>query len=212
MTGKPDNLLLEAALTYREKFNFSIIPMTTYIDRNGDVKKKPLVTWTEFQNRLATTDEIKKWWTENPMALIAVVTGNFSNICAADADKPEALTRLTEFLTTSKIPTSQTPRPGNHFFFRPPQNCPGGTSTAIGLDFRGQNSLVILPPSVNCQGKPYSWMRGLSLDEIEPPPFPEAYVNSSGQFIQITKRPVLKARCSKTGTETILFSHCFMYR
>jgi len=170
------NPLLEAALAYREKFGFSIIPMTTYLDDHGEVKKKPLVAWTEFQSRLASTDEIKKWWADNPTALIAVVTGNFSNICGSDADKPEALARLTEFLTISKIPTSKTPRPGNHFFFRPPKDCPGGNSTPLGLDFRGQNSLIILPPSINCQGKAYSWVPGLSLDEIEPPPLPQAYV------------------------------------
>ena len=167
--------ILQAALSYLER-GISIIPMVTYLDEQGAVKKKPIIPWTEFQTRLPSPNEIKKWWTDQPKALIGAVTGNFSNICAADADKPEALVRLSEFLTSAKVPTARTPRPGHHFFFRPPQNCPGGTSTAIGLDFRGQNSLVILPPSVNCQGKPYSWMPGLSLDEIEPPPLPKAYV------------------------------------
>ena len=173
------NRTLEEALKYRNK-GISIIPMATYLDRDGGVKKKPIVAWTEFQNRLASTEEIEGWWTKDPRALIGAVTGNLSNLCAADTDKPEALTRLTEFLTTSKIPTSQTPRPGNHFFFRPPADCPGGNSTPIGLDFRGQNSLVILPPSVNCQGKPYSWLPGLSLFEVEPPLLPESYI----QFIR----------------------------
>jgi hypothetical protein len=168
-------LILEEALRYIHK-GISIIPMTTYIDEEGKVKKKPLIPWTEFQNRLASKEEVKSWWTKNPQGLIGAVTGNHSNICAADADKPEALTRLSEFLATSKVPTSCTPRPGNHFFFRPPQNCPGGNSTPIGLDFRGQNSLVILPPSINCQGKIYSWLPGLSLDEVEPPPLPESYI------------------------------------
>jgi hypothetical protein len=47
----------------------------------------------------------------------------------------------------------------------------------LGLDFRGQNSLVILPPSINCQGKAYSWLPGLSLFEIEPPPLPQPYID-----------------------------------
>lgn len=171
--------ILREALKYRER-GFSVIPMITWVDERGDVKKKPLIPWTEFQSRLASNDEIKEWWTKHPRALIAAVTGNFSNICVADADKPEAITRLTVFLTTSRIPTSSTPRPGNHFFFRPPKDCPGGNSTPEGLDFRGQNSLVILPPSVNCQGKAYTWLPGLSLDEVEPPPLPEAFI----QFIR----------------------------
>lgn len=166
--------ILEAALRYHEK-GISIIPMITYLDK-GRVEKKPLMSWTEFQTRLASPDEIKKWWSDNPKALIGAVTGTFSNIVVADADRPEALAKLSEFLTSSSIPTSQTPRPGNHFFFRTPQNCPGGNSTPLGLDFRGQNSLVILPPSVNCQGKAYSWMPGLSIFEIEPPPLPAGYL------------------------------------
>jgi hypothetical protein len=169
------DIILQEALRYLEK-GISIIPMTTYLDRNGEVKKKPLIAWTEFQNRLASSDEIRRWWTKDPRALIGAVTGNLSNICAVDIDKPEAHTRFAEFLTTSKIPTSQTPRPGNHFFFRPPENCPGGNSTPMGLDFRGQNSLIILPSSVNCQGKTYKWLPGLSLDDVEPPPLPEAYI------------------------------------
>jgi len=175
------DIILQEALKYRER-GISIIPMTTYLDERGDVKKKPLIPWIEFQNHLASTKKITEWFTQNPQPLIGGVTGNFSNICVADADKPEALTYLAEFLTTSKIPTSQTPRPGNHFFFRPPQNCPGGNSTPLGLDFRGQNSLIILPPSINCQGKVYSWLPGLSLFEIEPPPLPDAYI----KFIQLS--------------------------
>ncbi len=166
--------ILQEALRYAEK-GISVIPMTTYLDGQGEVKKKPLIVWAEFQSRLASTDEIKKWFAKNSKALIGGVCGTISNICVADADKPEGLTRLTEFLITSKIPTSKTPR-GNHFFFRPPENCPGGNSTPLGLDFRGQNSLVILPPSVNCKGEVYSWLSGLSLYEVEPPPLPEAYI------------------------------------
>lgn len=173
--------ILQEALNYHDR-GISVIPMATYLDEEGVVKKKPLVAWTEFQSRLASMGEIKRWWTKDPRALIGAVTGNFSNLCAVDIDRPEALTHFAELLTISKIPTSATPRPGNHFFFRPPQNCPGGNSTPLGLDFRGQNSLVILPSSINCQGKVYSWLPGLSLFEIEPPPLPDAYI----KFIQLS--------------------------
>jgi len=171
--------IIKSALHYLE-MGISVIPIMTYLDNKGDVKKKPLIPWSEYQSRLASVDEITKWFTRNPKALIGGVCGKISNICVADADKPEAVVRLSEFLITSRIPTSHTPRPGNHFYFHPPENCPGGNSTAIGLDFRGEGSLIILPPSVNCQGKAYSWLPGLSLDEVEPPPLPEAYL----QFIR----------------------------
>lgn len=46
----------------------------------------------------------------------------------------------------------------------------------MGLDFRGEGSLIILPPSVNCRGESYSWLPGLSLDEVEPPPLPQGYL------------------------------------
>jgi len=169
------NRTLEEALRYCDR-GISIIPMITYLDKD-EVKKKPLIAWTEFQNRLASVGEINQWFTKNPKALIAGVCGKISNICAADADKPEAVNRLAEFLISSKIPTSQTPRPGNHFFFTAPENCPSGNSTSIGLDFRGEGSLIILPPSVNCQGKGYSWLPGLSLFEVAPPPLPEPYLD-----------------------------------
>ena len=48
------DIILQEALKYREK-GISVIPMTTYLDENGEVKKKPIIAWTEFQSRLAFT-------------------------------------------------------------------------------------------------------------------------------------------------------------
>ena len=177
MEGNDLMEILKEALRYRER-GISVIPMTTYLDEEGKVKKKPIIAWAEFQSRLASNEEIKEWFTKNPKVLIGGVCGRISNICVADADKEEAIISLGKFLTipNPKIPTATTPRPGNHFYFRPPDNCPGGNSTPMGLDFRGEGSLVILPPSINCQGKTYSWLPGLSLDEVEPPSLPEAYI------------------------------------
>lgn len=170
----------EEALHYRE-MGISVIPMRTYLDERGEVKKKPLIAWTEFQTRLPSTDEIRAWFTKNPKALIGGVCGKISNLCSVDADNREALNFLGGLLVKEaaiswKIPTSKTPR-GEHCFFTPPENCPGPVSTPQGLDFRGEGSLIILPPSCNCQGQKYEWLPGKSLDEIKPPPLPQTIID-----------------------------------
>lgn len=120
--------ILQEALHYRE-MGISIIPMTTYLDPKGEVKKKPLIDWAEFQKCFASTGEINKWFTKNPQALIAGVCGKISNIVVTDADNREALNFLGELLIKEseiswKIPTSKTPL-GEHSYFTPPKDCPG---------------------------------------------------------------------------------------
>jgi putative DNA primase/helicase len=61
--------MLDEALRY-SKMNLSVIPVGK--------DKRPLFSWKEYQDRLATEDEIKTWWTKYPEANIGIVTGKIS--------------------------------------------------------------------------------------------------------------------------------------
>ena len=43
-------------------------------------------SWTEYQQRAATSDEILQWWTSCSTAGIAIVTGQISHVVALDVD------------------------------------------------------------------------------------------------------------------------------
>ena len=74
---------LKAALYYREKLNYSVIPVGP--------NKKPLVEWKEYQEILPSPGEIREWWLKYPEANIGVVTGKVSNIVVVDIDSDDGM-------------------------------------------------------------------------------------------------------------------------
>ena len=176
MEEATSNRLLEAALTYLQKFRFSVIPVGS--------NKKPLVKWETHQKERASADQLRTWWAKNPKANIGLVTGELSGIVVIDVDDPDGgMGALSEYLTISRIPTARTPRGGLHLYFKAPEKCPpNATGSPKGVDFRGAGGFIIAPPSVNGIGKGYEWLPGLSLDEIEPPALPVAYIKNLNSF------------------------------
>lgn len=150
-----ENNILEAALKYAEQ-GFSVIPIST--------KKKPLVSWAEFQNRKATEEEIKKWFAEFINPNIGIVTGEISNLLVVDCDTTEAIKQIEELLPDNfEGPISNTPRGGRHYYF---QHCSGLSNRAgvlPGIDIRTVGGYIVIPPSANGSGKAYSWINNNDL-------------------------------------------------
>lgn len=149
--------MLEAALRYRKQFNWSVVPL-----KRG-TKDRPLIKWAEFQGRLPEISEIIDWWTKWPDANIAVVTGKISGLMGIDHDiyKPdykhdEVMKYIPESLVT---PTVLTPQGGHHQYFA----CPEGeisikAGLIPGLDYRCEGGFLMVPPSVNGNGRKYAWV------------------------------------------------------
>src|SRR3989304_10228966 len=74
---------LKAALCYKRK-GFSVIPCKPR-------SKEALIQWTEYQKRLPTEEEIRRWWTQNPEANVAIVLGKVSGLIVLEVDDPEAI-------------------------------------------------------------------------------------------------------------------------
>lgn len=152
---------LDYAIEYADN-GWSVFPV-------DDATKRPLIKWREFQNRIASEEEITKWWTRWPDANIALVTGYLSGLVVVDCDNAEALEAALSlgFGTPCRVRTKR----GTHLYWKHPQDgehhgnhqggAPGSDWPKVsGLDFRGDGGYVIAPPS-----KGYEWALDLDLDD-----------------------------------------------
>ncbi len=150
------NECLNTALEYRTKYNFSIIPF------KPDKKGSYLKSWTEYQKRIPTEEEIKEWWKRWPAAMIAIVCGKLSNRLVIDIDSEKAKEEISRYIPDSLItPTVNSPRGGSHLYFEYPNNGKyiGPIVGLIpGVDVRAEGSVIIAPPSKNDNGKIYQWV------------------------------------------------------
>lgn len=169
------NILIKAALYYREELNLSIIPIIP-----GD--KKAMVAWSNYQNKLPTIDEIKAWWKKTPMANIGIITGKINKIVIVDLDKykPEySEEKVLEYFPESlKTPTVTSPSGGTHLYFKYPEQSLSNNAGAIaGVDFRANGGYIVAPPSSNKQGKKYAWVEKLGIADIPFASLPEKYIS-----------------------------------
>ena len=156
---------LDAALEYLDR-GWAVIPI------KGD--KRPAIKWAEFQTRLPTEEEVIGWWTKWPDNDIAVITGEVSGIVVVDCDNDEAIeaSQTAGMQSPIRVKTKR----GLHLYFLHPRdgvrrgpragvNSRGADWPCInGLDFRGDGSYALLPPSTN-----YSWAIPAYLDLDEMP-------------------------------------------
>ena len=162
--------LLDAALQYLEK-GLSIIPV-------NPANKKSLIKWEKFQKRRPTEDEVKEWWTKWPKAMIAVVTGPISGIIGLDADSIEAEEEIESFLPeTILTPIVDSPHGQHHWFqfMDGIRNYNGEGNPKFHV--RGAGGYIIAPPSINKEGKAYSFRSGLGPADVAPAPLPHALLN-----------------------------------
>jgi hypothetical protein len=162
--------LRTAALAFCAR-GWSVIPVAPH-------GKRPLVAWTEYQQRPATLEEVTQWLRRWPDMNIGIVTGAVSGIVVLDVDE-----RHGGALSLAQLETQLGPIPmtveaatgggGRHLYFRHP----GGrvanrVGLSRGLDLRGDGGCVVAPPSVHPSGRRYAWVVGQSPEQIEIAPLP----------------------------------------
>ena len=112
----------------------------------GPKKNMPLLdSWTEYQTKRASEDDLRTWWRKWPNANPFGVMGAVSGIVMLDIDKQHNRS-ATEFdmpLTAS----TRTPQGGNHFFFKHPGFNVQAHDNLFGkgVDFKGDGGLAALP-------------------------------------------------------------------
>lgn len=160
--------LLQAALTYLEKYGFSVIPIKP--------NKKPYLQWESYQKKKATPEEILGWWNQWPNAMVGIVTGSISGVVVMDVDTEEGQEAISEYIPDTLLPpTCKTPKGGKHLYFKDPEKSISNNSRTIpGCDFRGEGGYVVAPPSENGAGRAYEWI--VRLEDTPLPPLPEPYI------------------------------------
>lgn len=76
---KKSSKILTQALQYAMIDGYSVIPV-------GKDKRPLLKSWSEFQKRIATEEEIREWWRMWPEANVAIITGKISKLTVIDVD------------------------------------------------------------------------------------------------------------------------------
>jgi len=168
MKKTPDPNLKKAALYYRDRWGFSIIPT---------LEKKPIIKWAEYQRRLPEAEEIEDWWRSVPQANPGIVTGSVSNIMVVDVDTEEGRTALHEYLPDSlDIPIVTTPSGGWHYYFKYRAGLPNKARVLTGCDVRTEGGFIVAPPSKNGNGG-YKWDDTANIKQIDPPEMPDTLFN-----------------------------------
>jgi hypothetical protein len=141
--------ILDVALAYLRR-DWSVIP----IDANS---KRPLVAWSRYQTKRATTLEVRQWWADHPTAGVGIVTGRISQLVVVDFDGPAATTELGNWPETYEV---QTPNGVHRYYLLGPEDraVTGVSLFGKGVDVRGEGGYVIAPPTERRDGGVYSLM------------------------------------------------------
>ena len=130
-----------------------------YLDRGLSVfpatstKKPAILTWTPYQTRLPSAEEIESWSKDLGDMNIAIVTGKLSDLTVVDCDTPEAIAVVEEIISDSaEVPTATTPRGGRHYYFRFAPDLYSRNGTAKGIDVKNAGGYILVPPSRTDKG------------------------------------------------------------
>jgi archaellum biogenesis ATPase FlaH len=143
--------MYEIAKKYISK-GISVIPV--------GLDKKPLIEWKEYQTRLATDEELQKWFSGT--ANIGIVTGKISGISVVDIDPRHGGS------AKGLPPTlmAKTQGGGWHLYYHYLPGLPNKANVRPGIDIRSDGGYVIAPPSKGQDGE-YEWV-----NIEDPQPFP----------------------------------------
>lgn len=119
--------------------------------------------------KIASTDAeiIKRWWTTNPKANVAIATGEMSGLFVIDVDVADgkvgeqSLKSLEEEVgSLPKDALVKTGSGGFHIYMRMPDHEIRGSASTIAehIDVRANGGYVIAPPSTHKSGNQYEWM------------------------------------------------------
>ncbi|TVM04051.1 MAG: hypothetical protein CV087_02345 [Candidatus Brocadia sp. WS118] len=148
--------LVDAAIQYLRQ-GFSSIPMSP-------TDKRPLVKWSQYQDRLPSENEIQEMFSRHPKAMCGLITGKNSGLAVVDCDSSEACEKIDSILPeTFETPIAMSPRGGRHYYFRCPESLQTRAGVLPKVDVRANGGLIVCPPSQNFQGKQYRWVNGLEL-------------------------------------------------
>lgn len=157
-----------AALQYAVELGWAVHPL----ERAG---KHP-ITPNGLKDASSHPEVVGDWCDAHPHANIGVATGEVSGVVVLDVDGPEGFAALAHLRVPPTV-CAETGR-GKHLYFQHPRTRIPNSAGRLGpqLDVRGDGGYIIAPPSVHPSGREYRWADGRSPWEIDPAPFPDAFI------------------------------------
>ncbi|MFH1244449.1 MAG: AAA family ATPase [bacterium] len=161
--------LSQIAVSYRDKYNFSVFPVKIKYKPDGiKFDKKPAVTWGPFITRLPTDEEICSGFSRTGVNAIGLATGKVSGVTVLDWDSKEEPPHKSPIMV-------QTISGGRHIYFK--YKAGVGNTVRLGgktLDVRGEGGFVVIPPS-EFEGHSYKWLIDGNLSDLikDLPEFPD---------------------------------------
>jgi hypothetical protein len=167
--------------------------------------KRPIVAWREFQQRIASAEEIDRWFRHWPDANVGIVTGRISGIVVVDVDLrhggPDSVTAA-EALHGPLPPTVEaaTGGGGRHLYFaHPGSTLANRVAIRPGIDVRGDGGCVVAPPSVHPSGRRYAWVEGRGPDQLALAPIPVHFFAQAAAMHRVGHSPLHWRRLIREG-------------
>ncbi len=140
--------LLTAAEAYFH-LGYAVIPLLGDFDPNRP--KVATRSWSAYQQRLATLDEISQWFSEEGDAgALGIVTGRVSHLAVLDFDSADLFTdfrrRFPNLLDTRTIQSAGRGLP--HLYFHVPSHLPLASQKSQGVDLLSDGRYVVAPPTI----------------------------------------------------------------
>lgn len=162
--------LLPLALTYVSR-GWSTIPV--------GLDKRPLVSWKEFQTRIATIEEIVEWFERFPEAQLGIVTGAISNLTVIDIEEGGDFG-----LVKDETLTIKTGGGGRHYYFKYDKDFQNAVRILPLMDIRSEGGYVVAAPSKTLKGS-YDVLKDIA--EIP------VMSDSTKKLLMDAKKPVFNA-------------------
>lgn len=151
MSADPKIDNLSRALNLAEDWGLPVFPCLRETQHNsaGEVirKEKSPLTDHGLKDATCNREQIERWWTQHPDALIGVPTGNASKLYVVDIDPKGAAWYAQEAARLAAGRVHRTQR-GHHLLFKDPGGLPNtGGTLAPGVDTRGEGGYIIWWPA-----------------------------------------------------------------
>lgn len=104
--------------------------------------KQPLIDWKPYQTRIATEEEIQKWWIDFPDANVAIITGKISGISVIDCDIGSDYRQFPDTVTI------RTGSGGYHLYYKYLEGLGNKVGFLPHVDIRSDGGYVVAYPSV----------------------------------------------------------------
>jgi len=139
-----------------------------------DQCKRPILyRWEEYKTRRPTREEVTSWFTENPDANIAIITGEVSGVIVMDLDSSDAEKYANEKGGFDGTPRVVTGRGSQVYLKRPEYPVHNSSNRELKIDIRGDGGYVVAPPSIHGSGREYRWMEDCAILDFDPVECPE---------------------------------------